>query len=98
MRAAFIQSQARLDLLEIWHYIAPNSISAANKVIDRIHQEINGLAEMPGKGHRRADVRNAGYRFWRVYSYMIAYIFDDKTITIIRVVHGSRNFRRLFRA
>jgi len=97
MRTAFIQPQARTDLLEIWHYIAPNSSSAANKVIAKIEQEIAGLAELPGKGHRRSDVRNSRLRFWRVYSYMIAYVFDEKTIRIMRVVHGSRSFRRLFK-
>ena len=98
MRRAFIQPQARVDLLEIWRYIARDNISAANKVIDTIHEEIDGLAEMPGKGHRRADVRDQSYRFWRVYSYVIGYRFDDKTITIARVVHGRRNFRKLFRS
>src|SRR5436305_7157304 len=97
MRTLLIQPQARLDLLEIWHYIAPNSISAADNIIRKIREAFNGLAEWPGKGHRRADVRNPHYGFWRVYSYIIAYQFDENTLTIARVVHGSRNFRRLFK-
>jgi len=97
MRRILIQPQARVDLLEIWHYVAPNSITTANKVIEKLKEGIDGLAEMPGKGHRRVDVRSPRYRFWSVYSYMIAYYFDEETISIVRVVHGSRNFRRLFR-
>ena len=32
-----------------------------------------------------------------LYSYIIAYQFDDSTLTIARIVHGTRNFRRLFK-
>jgi len=52
---------------------------------------------MPGKGHTRNDVRAARYRFWGVRSYLIAYYFDDKTLTVVRVIHGRRNLRRLFK-
>jgi antitoxin ParD1/3/4/toxin ParE1/3/4 len=97
MRKLLIQPQARLDLLEIWHYIAENSPEAATRVTDKIESAIRGLAEMPGKGHRRADVTDPQYRFWSVYSYVIAYRFDDESLTVVRVVHGSRNLRRLFR-
>ena len=97
MRRILIQPQARVDLLEIWHYIAPQSISAADKVIEKLKEGIDGLAQMPGKGHQRADVRNRRYRFWSVYSYVIGYLYDEETISIARVVHGHRNFRRLFR-
>src|SRR4051812_409574 len=97
MRKLLIMPQARVDLLEIWHHIAPDSIDAANKVADRLDAAIRGLVEMPGKGHRRADVRPPHYRFWSVYSYVIAYRYDEQTLTVVRVVHGRRNFRRLFR-
>ena len=52
---------------------------------------------MPGKGHVRADVKDPSYRFCSVRPYVIAYRYDDQTLTIVRVVHGARNFRRLFR-
>ncbi len=52
---------------------------------------------MPGKGHTRADVRDVRYRFWSVYSYIIAYRFDEETVTIVRIVHGRRNVRKIFR-
>jgi toxin ParE1/3/4 len=97
MRKLYIQPQARLDVLEIWNHIASDSVDAANRVNERIDEAIRGLLEMPGKGHRRADVKNPVYRFWAVYSYVIAYRYDDDTLTIVRVVHGRRNFRRLFK-
>jgi toxin ParE1/3/4 len=97
MRKLRIQPQARVDLLEIWHYIAPNSIENANKVVEKLEDAIRGLVDLPGKGHTRADVKNESYRFWSVYSYVIAYRYDDQTLTVVRVLHGARNFRRILR-
>lgn len=73
MRKLLIQPQARLDMLEIWHFIARDSVKAANRVTEKLDRAIRGLREMPGKGHRRHDVRPLQYRFWSVYSYVIAY-------------------------
>lgn len=55
MRKLLIQPQAKLDLLEIWHYIARDSIESANRVGSKIDAEIRDLLEMPGKGHTRTD-------------------------------------------
>ncbi len=97
MRKLFIQPQARLDLLEIWLYIAQDSLDAANRVGEALDLAINALLPMPAKGHRRSDVKDSRYLFWTVYSYVIAYRYDEDTLTIVRVVHGARNFRKLFR-
>ena len=96
MRKLLVQPQARLDLLDIWDRIALDSVPAATKVAATIARAIRGLLEMPGKGHVRSDVKDPRYHFCSVYSYVIAYRFDEDTLTIARVVHGSRDFRRLF--
>jgi plasmid stabilization system protein ParE len=95
MRELLIQPKARTDLLEIWHYIAEQSHPAANRVIQRLEAAFNDLVSMPGMGHRRPDVSDRQYRFWTVYSYLIAYRYDEKSVTVVRVVHGKRNIRRL---
>ncbi|HYO10087.1 MAG TPA: type II toxin-antitoxin system RelE/ParE family toxin [Tepidisphaeraceae bacterium] len=97
MRQLLIRPQARLDLLQIWHYIAADNPGAAEGVIERLESAMRGLAEMPGKGHRRSDVADVRYRFWSVFSYLIAYRYDAASLTVVRVVHGSRNVRGLFR-
>src|SRR4051812_6485845 len=97
MRKLLIQPQARLDMLEIWHRIAPENLASANRVGEKLDEAIRGLQYMPGKGHTRSDVKNKRYRFWSVYSYIIAYRFDESSLTVVRVVHGHRNFRKLFR-
>ena len=63
----------------------------------QLEQAIRNLGKMPGKGHTRADVKPSHYRFWSVYSYVIAYHFDEKTLTVARVVQGARDFRKLFK-
>jgi len=97
MRKLFITPQARLDLLETWLYIANDSIDAANRVGEALDVSICDLLPFPGKGHKRTDVKDSRYLFWNVYSYVIAYRYDDTTLTIVRVLHGSRDFRRIFR-
>jgi plasmid stabilization system protein ParE len=97
MRKLLVQPQACVDLLEIWQYIAADNPQAADRVVDKLEQSIRSLIEMPGKGHTRPDVKDGRYRFWSVYSYVIAYRYDRTSLTIVRVVHGRRNFRRLFR-
>jgi len=97
MRKLLVQPQARLDLLEVWHHIAQDNLTAANQVGEKLDAAIRALVSMPGMGHARLDVKDARYRFWTVYSYVIAYRHDEETVTIVRVVHGSRDFRKLFR-
>lgn len=97
MRKLLIRPQARLDMLEIWHHIAPDSVRNANHVSEKLDEAIRGLVRTPGKGHQRADVKNPRLRFWSVFSYVITYWYDDTTVTVERVVHGRRNFRRLFK-
>lgn len=97
MRKLLIQPQARVDLLEIWHHIAAESPAATTRVTQKIESAIRGLADMPGKGHTRSDVKDSRFRFWSVYSYVIAYRYDETALTVARVVHGRRNFRRLFK-
>jgi plasmid stabilization system protein ParE len=47
-------------------------------------------------GHTRPDVKDKRYLFWAVGSYVIAYRVEQKALVVIRVLHGARDFRRLF--
>ena len=96
MNRYVLTRRAQKDLELIWNYIAADNVDAADKVKDELRSAMQGLAAAPGKGHGRADVRNPRYRLWVVYSYIIAYFPDTKPLQIVRVVHGRRDFRRLF--
>jgi plasmid stabilization system protein ParE len=91
-----ISAQARLDLREIWNHIAERDLDAADKVLSDIEAGIEKLAEFPNLGHPRKDVTDPRLRFWRVHSFLIAYVPDARPLSVSRVVHGHRDFRRLF--
>jgi len=97
MKTIRVTKTARKDLHDIWNYIASDSPAAATKVTDAIYAGIQQIAEMPGMGHPRRDVAISSYRFWKVYSYLIAYRLHGKTLVISRVVHGARDLSRLFK-
>jgi toxin ParE1/3/4 len=92
-----LSATARLDVLEIWNRIAEANIDAADRVKGEFQRAMEQLAEQPGMGHRRSDVRNPHYRFWTVYSYIIAYRYETAPLQVVRVVHGARDIKRLFR-
>ncbi len=91
-----LSAQARRDLLDIWQSIADDNLDADDKVILKIEAAMQSLAVHPGFGHQRTDVPDNRYRFWSVYSFLLAYRIDTTPITFARIVHGARNVRRLF--
>ncbi len=88
--------RARADLFAIWEHIAADKPTAADKVITAIESACERLGEFPMIGHTRADVPDNRYRFWSVYSYIIAYRPDTNPVQIIRVVSGYRDFESIF--
>jgi plasmid stabilization system protein ParE len=97
MRPIIFNARARKDVFEIWEHIAVDSVDAADRMLARIESDIWKLAEMPGMGHRRADVRDPRLLFWSVRPYVIVYRHTRRTLYVVRVVHGARDFRRIFR-
>jgi plasmid stabilization system protein ParE len=91
-----VTPEARQDVLDIWDYVARNSLDAAERVVDRIETAFEKLADAPGIGHFREDLLDQRYRFWSVHSYLIAYRWDVKPIQIIAVVHGARDLEVFF--
>jgi plasmid stabilization system protein ParE len=91
-----ISRRADKDIEEICDFIARDNLDAANRLDERIHQTIKSLAEFPGMGHTRSDVEDRRYLFWSVGNYVIAYRIERKSLVVVRIVHGARDFRRLF--
>lgn len=88
--------EARADVIEIWNYIADDSIDAADQVSARLYDAFTRLGRTPGMGHHREDLADLRHRFWTVCSYVIAYRWDTTPIQIIAVVHGSRQLEAFF--
>ena len=90
--------EARADLDEIWSYIFGESGSeaAADRVLDSIGEGFDTLVDWPRLGRRRDDLR-PGYRSYAASNYLIFYRISRRTVVILRVLHGRRDIRALFR-
>lgn len=84
-----LTAEARTDLLEIWNHIAEDSFDRADQVLARLYDTFTRLARTPGMGHHRRDLADARYRFWTVYSYVIAYR-EANPLEVVAIVHGAR--------
>lgn len=88
---------ARLDLLEIWEYVADrDGVAAADAVIANLRAALEHLAEFPETGHRRDDLADESLRVWPVHSYLIVYRPRRRPLEIVRVVSGYRDLFPLF--
>jgi toxin ParE1/3/4 len=97
VRIPRLTDEANRDLEAIWVYIATNDFDAADRVYDEIQAEIKNLSVHPGMGHTRADSRKPEYRFWKIYSYLIVYRYDDAELAVVRVIHGARDIGSVVR-
>jgi toxin ParE1/3/4 len=87
---------ARLDPLEIWEYIARDSVSAADRCLDGIKAKAALLAERPLMGVGRVDL-DTDARSFPAGQYLIFYRPEPFGVFIVRVLHGQRRLRRLLR-
>jgi antitoxin ParD1/3/4/toxin ParE1/3/4 len=93
-----LSSAARLDLLQIWNYLAEAaSISVADKVLADIELAIRDVAELPGRGHKRPDLTKRNILFYLVHSYFVVYRPGQEPLHLIRIVHTKRNVKDLLK-
>jgi toxin ParE1/3/4 len=90
-----IATQAKLDLEEIWLYVANEGHDAADRVIDEIVERFSLLAQFPNMGRAR-DTITEGLRSFPVNRYVIFYKASGDSITVVRVLHGARDIEHLF--
>jgi toxin ParE1/3/4 len=91
-----ISRRADADIERICDFIATDNPEAADRLDEQIHEAILLLAKFPGLGHTRPDVQDKRYLFRAVGNYVIAYRLENKELVVVRIVHGARNFRKLF--
>jgi toxin ParE1/3/4 len=90
--------EARTDLLQIWLHIAERNPQAADRLLDLIDQKCRLLAEMPGLGRARPELR-PDLRSFPVGQFLILYRpMGDSGIEIVRIVRGVRDLAILFEA
>lgn len=90
MKRYHVSARAKIDLAQIWSYIARRNRRAARNVARGIIDRYRLLARFPGIGQRRDDLR-PGIRTFPVGNYLIVYRAISDGVEIVRVLHGARD-------
>ena len=95
MTRAYITPAAKSDLDEIADYIAEDNPERARSFIREIVVHCHRIAERPGIGRKRPDLR-PDMRSVPHGRYIIFYRNIADGAEIVRVLHGARDVGRLF--
>lgn len=90
-----LSNEAKLDIDEIWQYIAEDSPEAADRQIDELHWIFCLLAANSLIGRSRSDL-GINIRQLPHKNYNLFYIPTKIGIEILRVVHGARDVIQIF--
>lgn len=90
-----ISASAKADLVDLWAYVADGDAAAPDRVLDRVFEVANKLAEWPEMGRTR-DELVAGLRSFVVGSHVVFYRTRAGKLEIVRVQHGRRDVDALF--
>ena len=86
---------ASRDLIEIWEYLAQDSVEIADQALSNLEKAMRRLARQPGIGHLREDLADRRHRFFLVHSYLIVHRAATKPLQVIRVLHAARDVQAL---
>ena len=87
---------ANTDLDEVRDYISQQNPAAANNVLEQLFAALESLANHPEIGERREDL-GRNLRAFVVRPYVILYQPAPDGIHVARIIHGARDFPRMFR-
>lgn len=97
MKRYLVAPEAEGDLRQIWRYLLGEAgLAVANRIQGKLVDAFEGLADVPGKGHKRPDLTSRDVLFFSVYQYMIVYRRAE-LVEIVAVLHGKRDVKRLLR-
>ncbi len=86
---------AEIDILEIWDFIADDSLAAADRWVDQLDKQFRVLATQPMMGRAR-DELVPGVRSFPFGRYVVFYMPLDDGIDVVRVLHGARDIDAVF--
>ena len=87
--------QAEVDILEIWDFIAGDSIAAADKWVDDLDEKMSLWATQPMMGRARDELA-PGVRSLAFGRYVVFFAPLPDGIDIVRVMHGARDIDNTF--
>lgn len=93
---AIVHTQkANTDLLEAWLYIAEESLAAADRVLDTIDKELRMLATQPKMGRQRPELGKDVHSWPTSTPYILFYVLKGNELTVLRVLHHSRDIQHV---
>lgn len=91
MGKVFYSTSAENDLLEAWLYVAEDSVTAADRMLDQIEAEAVRLLDQPMMGRERPEL-SPGIRSWPTSTpYILFYFPLEQGIVVARVLHHARD-------
>lgn len=97
MKTYLVAPEAEGDLRQIWRYLLGEAgLAIADRIQGELVDAFEGLADVPGKGHKRPDLTSCDVLFFSVYQYMIVYRRTE-LVEIVAVLHGKRDVKRLLK-
>lgn len=90
-----LRPQAEIDILEIWTFIADDSVIAADRWIDELHDRLALWSSQPKMGTAR-DELGPGIRSLPTGRYVVFFEPLADGIDVIRVLHSSRDVDQIF--
>jgi toxin ParE1/3/4 len=87
--------QAAADILDIWDFIAEDSLEQADAWIDRLDESLRLLASQPLMGRARPELVD-GLRSRPFERYVIFYLPLSDGIDVVRVLHSARDIEAIF--
>ena len=88
---------AEEDFTEIISFIADDNLDAAKNLADKIEKDLQLLSENHylGRVPRGEEIKNLGYRFLIVQTYIVFYMIEESSILVHRILHQARNYKSL---
>ena len=89
-----LTAQAEEDLIAIWLAIAEKNPPAADRLLMLLDERIDSLVEYPDRGPPRPEL-GRDMRILVEGDYLVIYRAQKSGVTVVRVIHGARDLRRL---
>jgi toxin ParE1/3/4 len=100
-RSIVILPLARSDLYEIGLYLSERDLEVSQRFNRAVDRTLEYLLDAPESGEKRnySNPEYANMRIWQVFGYpnhLIFYRSSESGITVVRVMHGARDYDTMF--
>ena len=96
-RPVRILRRAQADIIEIRNYVERDNPRGAKRLVDKLLDRIESLAQLPELGVVPSDdyLQARGFRVVIEGEYLIFYKVLRRQVRLYRILHGRRKYRHL---